>query len=265
MEYEKMNLEIEEGVAILTLNNPDKLNALSTKMWEDIRLALDEVHGNDEVNVFVITGTGRAFCSGSDVGGRLAVKMEGGGSKPTQAELLEGTGYVAHWFRKLDVPIIAAINGVAAGAGLSMTLLSDIRIASEVARFSAVWVRVGLIGDLGATWLLPRAVGASKAIEMLCTGDMYSAQEALEMGLVSKVVPPDELMPTVNEMAVKIAKGPSVAIKFAKRAVYRSFHNDFVGQLDFESFGQGVCRGTEDHREGVRAFMEKKEAKFKGF
>ncbi len=259
-----MNLEIEEGVATLTLNNPDKLNAMSTKMWEDIRLVLDEVHGNDEVNVFVITGVGRAFCSGSDVSGRLAVKMEGGGPKPTQAELLEGTGYVAHWFRKLDVPIIAAINGVAAGAGLSIALLSDIRIASETARFSAVWVRVGLLGDLGATWLLPRAVGSSRAIEMLCTGDMYSAREALEMSLVSKVTPPDELMPTVKEMATKLAKGPAVAIKLAKRAVYKSFYNDFAEQLDFESFGQGVCRGTEDHREGVRAFMEKRKAQFKG-
>jgi 2-(1,2-epoxy-1,2-dihydrophenyl)acetyl-CoA isomerase len=237
---------------------------MSNEMWDDIRLVLDEVHGNSEVNVMVITGTGRGFCSGSDVGGRLAARMGGDGPKPTQAELLEGTGYVAHWFQKLDVPIIAAINGVAAGAGLSLALLSDIRIASETARFSAVWVRIGLLGDLGATWLLPRTVGPSKAVEMLCTGNMYSAQDALEMGLVSKVVPPEALMPTVKEMAAQLANGPAIAIKFAKRAVYKSFHNDLAEQLDFESFGQATCRQTEDHREGVRAFMEKRKAEFKG-
>jgi len=264
MEFEKMNLELEGGIAFLTINNPDKLNAMSTEMWGDIRKILEEVHSNDDIRVFVITGAGRAFCSGSDVSGRLAVKMEGKGPKPSQSELLEGTGYVAHYFRKLDVPIIAAVNGVAAGAGLSMALLSDIRIASETARFSAVWVRLGLIGDLGATWLLPQVVGSSRAIEMFTTGDMYSAREALQMGLVSKVVPPDELMPAVKEMATKLAGGPTVAIKFAKRAVYKSFQNDLGGQLVFESFAQNTCRQTEDHKEGVRAFMEKRKAEFKG-
>ncbi len=264
MPYEKMTLEMENGIATLTLNNPEKLNAMSTPMWHDMKKLLVDVKGNDEVKVFVITGTGRAFCSGSDVSGRLAVNIEGGGPKRTQAELLEGTGYLAHYFRSLDVPIIAAVNGTAAGAGLSFVLLSDIRIASETARFSAVWVRVGLIGDLGATWLLPQAVGASKAIEMLCTGDMISAQEAERIGLVTKVVPPDELMPTVKEMAEKLARGPAIAIKLSKRAVYKSIKNDLAGQLDFESFAQGVCRQTEDHREGVKAFMEKRKAQFKG-
>ena len=264
MEFEKMNLEVEGGIATLTINNPDKLNAMSTEMWGDIRKILEEIHGNDDIRVFVITGVGRAFCSGSDVSGRLAVKLEGTGPKPSQSELLEGTGYVAHYFRKLDVPIIAAVNGAAAGAGLSMTLLSDIKIASETARFCAAWVRVGLVGDLGATWLLPQVVGSSKAIEMLCTGDIYSAREALEMGLVSKVVPPDELMPTVKEMAAKLANGPAVSIKLQKRAVYKSFQNDLAGQLVFESFAQATCRQTEDHREGVRAFMEKRKAEFKG-
>ncbi len=265
MEFEKMILEEEEGIATLTLNNPDKLNAMSTEMWNDLDRVLDTVSGNEEIKVLVITGAGRGFCSGSDVSGRLAVNIEGGGPKMNQAQLLEGTGFAANLIRALDLPIIAAINGTTAGAGLSLALLSDIRIASDTARFGAVWVRVGLIGDLGATYLLPRIVGPDKALEMLMTGDMISAQEAERIGLVTKVVPPDELMPTVRELATKLAKGPGLAIKFSKKAVYKGLqHNDLVNQLDYESFAQGVCRQSEDHREGVRAFMEKREAHFKG-
>ena len=264
MEFEKMILETEEGIATLTLNNPDRLNAISTEMWKDMRRVIDFVGGNDEIKVLVITGTGRGFCSGSDVISRLAVNIEGKGPKLPQGELLEGTGFVAGLIRALDIPVIAAINGTTAGAGLSLALLSDIRIASEAARFGAVWVKVGLIGDLGATYLLPKTVGTDKAMELLMTGEMISAQEAERIGLVTKVVPPDELMPTVKTLAAKLAKGPGLAIKFTKMAVYKGLqHNDLLTQLNFESFAQGVCRQSEDHQEAVRAFMEKRAAKIK--
>ncbi len=151
------------------------------------------------------------------------------------------------------------------GFGCTLSLTCDIRIASETARFGAVWVRVGLIGDLGATYLLPRIVGPDKALEMLTTGDMISAQEAERIGLVTRVVPPDELMPTVKELATKMAKGAGLSIKFTKKAVYKGLqHNDLLTQLDYESFAQGVCRQSEDHREGVKAFMEKRKPQFKG-
>ncbi|MGA3086611.1 MAG: enoyl-CoA hydratase-related protein [Thermodesulfobacteriota bacterium] len=265
MEFDKMFLKEKEGIATLTLNNPDKLNAMSTEMWNDFRKIIDHLQGNHEIKVLVITGSGRGFCSGSDVGSRLAANIEGRGPKKTQADLLEGTGYAAKVIRDLELPIIAAINGVAAGAGLSMALLSDIRIASETARFGAIWVRVGLIGDLGATLLLPQLIGPDKAFEMLTTGIMIDAREAERIGLVTRVVPSEALMTTVYELAMKLAKGPALSVKLMKKALYKGLrHNDLLTQLDFESFAQGVCRQSEDHREGVRAFMEKRVAQFKG-
>ena len=263
MEFEKMTLEKENGIATLTLNHPEKMNAMTTEMYEDFRRIIDLINKDEEVKVFVITGTGRAFCSGSDVSGRLALRMAGK-LKTTHRELVEPVGYVAYLFNNLEIPVIAAINGTAVGAGLSLALLSDIRIASSTAKFGAIWVRVGLIGDLGATYLLPHIVGPSKAFELLATGDIISAQEAERIGLVTKVVPPEELMPAVKEMAAKLAKGPTISIKFQKKAVYKALQNDLLGQLDFESYGQNICRQTEDHQEGVMAFMEKRPAQFKG-
>jgi 2-(1,2-epoxy-1,2-dihydrophenyl)acetyl-CoA isomerase len=263
MEFEKMTLEKEEGVGTLTFNHPEKLNAMTTEMWLDLGRVVETVQEDEEIKVLVITGAGRAFCSGSDVSGRLALRVAGK-IPMTHRELVEPVGYLSYFIHTLDIPIIAAINGTAAGAGLSFVLLSDIRIASNTARFSAAWVKVGLIGDMGATYLLPRVVGISKAIELLTTGDMINAQEAERIGLVSKVVPPEELMPTVKALATKLAQGPTVTIKFLKRGVYKGIHNDFLTQLDFESYGQNVCRQTEDHREGVRAFMEKRPPRFKG-
>ena len=265
MKFEKMILEEENGIAILTLNNPDKLNAMSTPMWNDFSKIIKQIKSNDTINVLVITGAGRGFCSGSDVGSRLAANIEGKGPPKTQAELLEGTGHAAALIRELEIPIIAAVNGVAAGAGLSLALLSDIRIAAETARFGAIWVRVGLIGDLGATLLLPQLIGPDKAFEMLTTGVMIDAREAERIGLVTRVVSDEDLMAATRDIALKLAKGPALSIKLMKKAIYKGLaHNDFGIQLDFESFAQGVCRQSEDHREGVRAFLEKREAKFKG-
>jgi 2-(1,2-epoxy-1,2-dihydrophenyl)acetyl-CoA isomerase len=174
------------------------------------------------------------------------------------------TGTVAMSFEDLDKPIIAALNGVAVGAGLSMALACDIRIASENARFGAIWVKRGLIPDAGATWFLPRVLPYDKAIELAFTGDLVGAREALEMGLVTRVVPHDQLMPEAEALAGKIAKGPSVAIELIKRGFRRSLTNDLKSQLDYETYAQNLCRRSEDHREGVKSFMEKRPPEFKG-
>jgi len=258
-------LEIKDGVATLTLNRPQKLNAMTTAMWQELPRLIQRVQDDDEVRVLVLTGTGRGFCAGSDVGDRLVKRLEG--AEPierTRRELTQPVGAAALALADLDKPAIAAVNGVAAGAGLSMSLLCDIRIASEQARFGAIWVRRGLIPDLGCTWSLPRVVGTEWAILMMATGDLIDAQEALRIGLVSRVVPHEELMKVTYELAGRLAAGPSVAIELAKRGVYRSLQNDLRAQLDYESYAQNLCRQTEDHREAVMAFVEKREAIFKG-
>ncbi len=264
MGFEKILLEKEEKVATLTLNNPDKLNAMSTEMWRELARLVEMISKDDEINVLVITGAGRGFCAGTDVKGRLEARIRGERLEQTQKEMLAPVGHVAYLIRSLDIPIIGAINGVSVGAGFSLAMLCDIRMASETAKFSAIWVKLGIIGDVGATYLLPRIVGSSKAIELLTTGDMIGAEEAKRIGLVSHVFPADQLMPAVKEMAKKLAQGPPIAIKFMKRAVYKGIHNDLLSQLDFESFAQRTCMQTEDHKEAVKAFMEKRPPQFKG-
>jgi len=260
----KYFLKKKDGVATLTLNRPDRLNALTTEMaYEDLVGIFNQIKRDDETRVIIITGAGTAFCSGTDVSDRLAKRIEEG-VEETRYEKIKPVGGFALNIADMDKPIIAAINGVAAGAGLSIVLASDIRLASEKARFGAVWVRRGLIPDVGATYFLPRILPLDKALELTLSGDIIDAEEALKIGLVTRVVPHDELMWKARELAVKIAKGPAVAIELIKRGLYRSLNNDLKTQLDYESYAQSLCRQTEDHKEGVRSFIEKREPNFKG-
>jgi len=261
---EELIYSCEGGVAKLTLNRPDRLNAMTQAMYDGMKQVAEEVKHNDDIKVLVITGAGRGFCSGSDVVSRLAAQASGETPKSTHKEMVEPVGYVAAIIRSLGKPSICAIGGVAAGAGLSLALLCDIRIASEQARFGAVWVRRGLIPDVGGTYLLPRIIGLDKALELAFTGDIIDAREAERIGLVTEVVPHDDLMKVTDELASKIAKGPSIAIELMRRGMYRAMDNDLDTQLDFESYAQNICRGTEDFKEGVTAFKEKREAHFQG-
>ena len=264
MEYEDLLLEKEDGIATITLNAPDKLNALGMKLRQSLLLAADEVAKDDEVRVVIVTGAGRGFCSGADLSGGAA---GGAGGGPSRSQLLEvlGPGYGAETFFKMDKPVIAAINGVAAGAGFSLALSMDIRIASETARFGAVFVLRGLVPDCGITYWLPRMVGTAKALELMFTGEIIDAAEAERLGIVSRVVPPDELMKVTRDLAAKIAQQPPLPVELAKRIVYRTMADDIARNLDLETWAQRICSGSEDSREAIRAFLEKRPpAPFKG-
>ncbi len=262
MDYGDMILEKEDGIAILTLNRPEKLNAISMEMREGLVKVAEDVSRDDGIKVLIVTGAGRGFCSGADVSGQAA-RIAGELEMP-RWYVLEPTGAWLMPLRNLSKPTIAAVNGIAAGIGWTLALVCDMIIASEQARFGAIWVKRALIPDGGITYLLPRVMGTAKALELMLTGEIIDAREAERWGLVNRVVPHEELMKAARELATKIAKGPPIAIELTKRAVLRGLENDFERQLDFESYAQNICRGTEDHKEGVRAFLEKREPAFRG-
>ena len=267
MSYKDIILEKENGVVRLTLNRPDKLNATTPNMRSELLEGLNEVSRDDSVRVVIITGAGRGFCSGADIRVFMAprLKKEANKTQPsTRRSLLTPVGGWALSLARFEKPIIAAINGVAVGAGLGITLSCDVRIASEKAQFGAAWVKRGLVPDLGTTYLLPKIVGVDRAVRLMYTGEIIDAAEAERIGLVSEVVPHDSLMEAANELGRRIATGPPIAQELIKRAVFRQISRDMIQQIDFETYAQGICHGSEDHKEGIAAFLEKREAKFKG-
>jgi 2-(1,2-epoxy-1,2-dihydrophenyl)acetyl-CoA isomerase len=267
---EELKFVVNNKVGILTLNRPDKRNALTTSMYEGMSRVFETVKRSDDIKVLVITGSGVGFCAGSDAENRLlAHVVDERYSKPleeTRADLLEPVMlYFAPALYKLGKPAIAAVNGVAAGAGLSLALLCDIRIASEKARFAASWLNVGLTPDVGATFTLPRIIGMERALKFFVTADTIDAKEAERINMVSQVVPHDDLIKISIELAARISKGPSVAIELTKRAVSQSLTSSLETQLYFENYAQNICFMTADFREGVNAFKQKRRAEFKGF
>jgi Enoyl-CoA hydratase/carnithine racemase len=261
---EELIYSCKDGVATLTFNRPDKLNACTTTMYHGISQVVDEVRDNDEVKVLILTGVGRGFCAGSDAKSRLAARASGERLEKSRKEMVQPVGYFGAALYSLSKPTIAAVNGICVGAGLSFALLCDIRIASDKARFGAAWVNMGLIPDVGGTYLLPRTIGLDKTLELCFTGEIIDVKEAERIGLVTRVVPHDELMKVANELALKIAKGPSVAIELMKRGIYRAVGGDYSAQLDFESYAQNMCFQTEDFKEATTAFNEKRAPRFQG-
>lgn len=262
--YEDAIFEKEEGIATLTLNLPDRLNALSVGIREALLRATEDVAADDDTRVLLITGAGRAFCSGADVRG-LAGQTEIRSGEVGRRGIMGPLSLPVLRLSQLEKPVIAAVNGVAAGAGFGLAMACDIRIASENARFISVFVRRGLPAEWGLSHFLPRVVGAAKALEIMWTGEAIDAREAERIGLVSKVAPPDDLMKETRALATKLAKGPPIAIELIKRAVYTGLEsNNLAAQLGYETYAAGVCVRTEDFGEGVKAFLEKREAAFKG-
>lgn len=261
MGFQQIQMVTEEGVGVLTLNDPDRLNALNQDMLAEIHHVLGEVRTKDEVKVLVITGAGRAFSAGGDIR-RMAQRFD---EPPPQArERIRNFHAAILSIRDLEKPVIASVNGPAVGAGCSLALACDIRMASEKARFGLTHVRLGLSPDGGGMYFLPRLVGAARALELLLTGDLIDATRAEAVGLVNRVVPHGELQEATMSLARRMAKGPSLAMGIIKSTMYRALGMDLGEELELEALSVLVCLKSEDHKEGVSAFMEERAPSFKG-
>jgi len=238
--------DVKDKIATLTLNRPDKMNAFTGPMIDRWAWALNEAQRDPDVNVVVVTGSGKAFCAGGDV-----ARM--GEGEPTALDgkngLWEGIHRVPKTLEQMDKPVIAMINGVAVGAGMGMSVMCDLRIAADTARFSTGYVRVGLVPGDGDTYFLPRLVGTAKA---------------LELGIIQRVVPDAQLKEGTYALARQIADGPQIPIRMIKRLVYQSMRLDLRTHLDLVSSHMGLVRQTADHKEGVQAFKDKRPPKFTG-
>ena len=253
-------------VAVLTLNKPDRLNALGAAMRAEVEAVLEAALADDAVRALVLTGAGRGFCSGADLTG-AAVMAERPPEPKDQAERLDEMGWVGRWatmWARFDKPVVGAINGVAAGAGASLAMACDLRIASEAASFALAFGRVGLVPDSGATWFLPRLVGEAKAAEIALLGDPVPAAEALGLGLVGSVVPAEGLATAARSVAARLAAGAPKAIALTKRALATSWDRDLESALAYEAHLQDMAGRTADHAEGMAAFLEKRPPRFSG-
>ena len=261
--YEDMLVEKRpSGVVLVQLNRPETLNALTPAMRIGLKRIFDEVRWDDEAKVIVLTGTGRGFCSGANMGRGATPEPE----PATRYEFMDPRyAWVSDLVRASDKPAIAAVNGVAAGGGLALALMCDMRIASDQAMFYSVFVRRALIPDTCTTWFLPRIVGPSRALRMMWTGDPVDAEEALRIGLADEVVPDDRLMETAMAFAERLASGPSVTIELTKRAVYRGLERDLQTQGEIEQYLATHFIGrTQDVTEGRESFRDKRAPDWKG-
>ncbi len=257
--YNTLIYEKKDNIGVLTVNRPDKLNALSNELTEELQHILDEIEKDVDLRVVVITGAGdKAFVAGADI------------NELVERDALKGrdvSRFRQALFARIEnlpVPVIAAVNGYALGGGLELALACNIRIASEKAQFGAPEVKLGIIPGDGGTQRLPRLVGLGRAMELVLTGDFIDAQEAHRIGLVNRVVSPDELMESVMTLAKKIASRPPLAVKYAKEAVNRSQEGDTASGYALESYLHALACTTEDKKEGVTAFLEKRKGQFKG-
>jgi 2-(1,2-epoxy-1,2-dihydrophenyl)acetyl-CoA isomerase len=260
MDYETIILEREERIATLTLNRPDKLNALSDQLFEDLLKAISEISRDKTIRVVIITGAGRGFSAGGDLDLPLFMWTDVGKVQ----EYLRWITAIPIGLRNLPQPVIAAVNGVVAGAGCSLVMACDIIITSEEARFSQAFVNVGHHPDMGSSYLLPRLVGTARACELIFTGKFIDAREMEKIGLVNQVVPADALMPTVKELAAKLADGPPLAHALAKRSIYQGMQMTLEQGLEYEVEAATLTILSEDVKEGVRAFKEKRKPMYKG-
>ncbi len=268
MAYEAILYDVSDGVATITLNKPERLNAFDDTMLDEWAQAVQQADRDPDVNVVIITGAGRGFCSGMNVqaeaGGSGLLRTEAAVSVRRQS-LRNRVHPIPRALIQLEKPYIAAINGAAAGAGMDMATMADIRFASSTARMGMTYVRMGLVPGDGGCYTLPRIVGTQRALDMIWSGKLITAAEAKEIGYLLDVFEPDELMPRVLAYAKQLAKGPATALQLSKKLVYRSANIPFDEHLDMAQMAMFIAQTTEDAKEGPRAFVEKREPAFKGF
>jgi len=263
MEYKEIIYSVEDMVATITLNRPERMNALTGRTYSEATDAIGQADADGGVRAVIITGAGRGFCSGDDVKelpGAPSPEEVAKRKIPTKGKPTP----LAEALLSFNKPLIAAVNGAAVGWGVDLALMCDMRYASEKAKFGEVYVLRGLLADIAGWLLLPRIVGLSKAYELLLTGDIVDAQEAERIGLVTKTVPHDELMPTAEAMADKMARMPPVAVRMTKEAVRRGLDYDLPALGEYHSYALNVLFNTEDFREGSTSVLERRQPVFKG-
>jgi len=259
MAFNTLLLDIKDGVATITLNRPDVYNAFNDELSFELQDALKEAGKNTAVRVVVVTGAGKAFCSGQDLKAAAT-----GGVRSFKESLHKRYNPIIRAMRNMPKPIIAKLNGVAAGAGCSLALACDLIVASENASLIEVFINVGLVLDSGSSYFLPRLVGSAKAFELATMGTKVSAAEALQLGMVNKMVKAEELDAEVKKFTDYFANAPTKAIGLMKKMLNKSFHSDLETMLDYEAYCQEIAGNSKDNKEGVTAFIEKRKPIFRG-
>lgn len=261
--WDHFRFDVDDGIATIAFNRPDRLNALTFDVYADFRDLLAEIEHREDVTVLMITGEGRGFCSGGDVNEIIGELLEMG-SKGL-LEFTRMTGAVVERLRRLPMPVIAAVNGVAAGAGSVIALASDLRLVSESASFHFLFTKVGLAGaDMGSAYLLPRVVGLGRATELLLLGEKVEAEEAVRIGLATRMVAHDQLMDEASKLAQQLALGPTMAYGATKVLLSRELDMDLGSAIELEAFTQALLMTTEDHAEFHAAFTGKRPPEWKG-
>ena len=256
--------QVKDGVAVLTLNRPDRLNAMSRPMLDALLEALPRLAEDPEIGVVVLTGAGRGFCAGGDVKAMAEGNELGGQTMEDRAQALRSRMETSRWLHEMPKPTIAMMRGPAAGAGLSLAMACDMRIASDTVKLGTAFARVGYSGDFGGSYYLTQLVGTAKARELYFTADLLDAQQALGLGLVNRVVADARLEEETMALASRLARGPRVAYRYMKRNMNAAESASLKEMLDLEAWHHTRTGMTEDHREAARAFVEKREPQFKG-
>ncbi len=261
MNYDNIRFDIDDGVAQITLNRPDKLNSFTQAMHRDVRSALDEVKADQSVRVLVLTGAGRGFCAGQD----LSERSEEPGQELDLGDSVEKNyAPLVQALRDLPMPVVCAVNGVAAGAGANLALACDIVLAAKSASFVEVFCKLGLIPDTGGTYFLPRLIGSARAMGLALLGEKLTAERAESWGLIWKCVPDEDLVQQTQELARHFASAPTKGLAFTKQALHASASNTLQQQLTLECMMMSELGNSFDYREGVAAFMDKRAPQFKG-